>query len=389
MSIDSINKNILSLRIIENVNSNLGVDNNSLSSKTRLLSDALAEEIDSIASITDEVISRVNTSTANGVYLDMNGAEFGMYRNYSPYLIVDSDNAAYINPVNATDGFDDIMVGKQIIDAGEYVEIDGSYIVTFLKPVIVESKYINVQASIRIEPIDSASSIRISANTNFEMAGNNNPYLEYVILKIVADINTPFQAIGDEDFRLAIQKKKALENTSSAESVAIAISLIKGINGYSVSSIEDGAASLTIRLVTNDMVTLGSDNRLASISAFIKGSLVNVIPAGININVKIPDKYNLRIKFKKNGSVVPSAIIKEAITEFVKLNYQYADTQIFDIETMTKSLGLQYRSLKDVEITALSIFDNVINETIIDYTNSIELDKLSYITISSDDIEEV
>lgn len=386
MSIDSINKNILSLRIIENINSNLGIDNNSLSSKTRLLSDSLAEEIDSIASLTTEAISRVSTSTANGVYLDMNGAEFGVYRNYSPYLIVDKDNAAYIKPINSTDGFDDIMVGKQIINAGEFVEVDGSYIVTFLKPVIVESKFIDVEVSIRIEPIDTASAIRISANTNFEMNGNNNPYLEYVVLSVVADINTPFQAIGDEDFRIAIQKKKALENVSSEEAISTAISLIKGINGYTVSSTEKGVGNIVIRIVTSDMIFLGSDNRFANISAFIKGSLNNVVPAGINIDVEIPEQYNLKIRFNKNNSAVPAAIISEAITEFVKLNYQYADTQIFDVEAMTKSLASQYKSLKDVVITEVSVFDNLINETIVDYTNSIELDRLSYITISSDDV---
>ncbi len=386
MSIDSINKNILSLRIIENINSNLGIDNNSLSSKTRLLSDSLAEEIDSIASLTTEAISRVSTSTANGVYLDMNGAEFGVYRNYSPYLIVDKDNAAYIKPINSTDGFDDIMVGKQIINAGEFVEVDGSYIVTFLKPVIVESKFIDVEVSIRIEPIDTASAIRISANTNFEMNGNNNPYLEYVVLSVVADINTPFQAIGDEDFRIAIQKKKALENVSSEEAISTAISLIKGINGYTVSSTEKGVGNIVIRIVTSDMIFLGSENRFANISAFIKGSLNNVVPAGINIDVEIPEQYNLKIRFNKNNSAVPAAIISEAITEFVKLNYQYADTQIFDVEAMTKSLASQYKSLKDVVITEVSVFDNLINETIVDYTNSIELDRLSYITISSDDV---
>ena len=388
MSIDSINKNILSLRIIENINSNLGIDNNSLSSKTRLLSDSLAEEIDSIASLTTEAISRVSTSTANGVYLDMNGAEFGVYRNYSPYLIVDKDNAAYIKPINSTDGFDDIMVGKQIINAGEFVEVDGSYIVTFLKPVIVESKFIDVEVSIRIEPIDTASAIRISANTNFEMNGNNNPYLEYVVLSVVADINTPFQAIGDEDFRIAIQKKKALENVSSEEAISTAISLIKGINGYTVSSTEKGVGNIVIRIVTSDMIFLGSDNRFANISAFIKGSLNNVVPAGINIDVEIPEQYNLKIRFNKNNSAVPAAIISEAITEFVKLNYQYADTQIFDVEAMTKSLASQYKSLKDVVITEVSVFDNLINETIVDYTNFIELDRLSYITISSDDVND-
>lgn len=388
MSIDSINKNILSLRIIENINSNLGIDNNSLSSKTRLMSDALASEIDTIAALTTEAISRISTSTANGVYLDMNGAEFGVYRNYSPYLIVDKDNAAYISPINATTGFDDIMVGKQIINAGEYLEVDGSYIVTFLKPVIIESKFLDVETSIRIEPIDTASSIRISANTVFEMAGNNNPYLEYVLLKISADINTPFEAINDEDFRIVIQKKKALENVSSEEAIATSISLIKGINGYTVSSAENGAGNIVIRIVTNDMVYLGSDNRFSNISAFIKGSLNNIVPAGINIDVEIPEQYNLKIIFNKNNSAVPTAIISEAITEFIKLNYQYAETQVFNTESMTKSLLSQYKSLKDVVITSVSIFDNAINETIVDYTDSIELDRLSYITISSDDVSE-
>ena len=40
MSIDRINKNLLAINTLSNINSNLGIDSNSLSSKTRMLSDA-------------------------------------------------------------------------------------------------------------------------------------------------------------------------------------------------------------------------------------------------------------------------------------------------------------------------------------------------------------
>lgn len=387
MSIDTINKNLLGLRISENINTSMGVDNNLISSKTRLLADALATEIQSISDITDEAMSRFRTATAEAGYLDINGAEHGIYRNRTPYVSIDKDNIAKILPVSGPDGFDDLIIGKQIIEAGESFRMAGPYLVTFLKPVIITSKFSTPEASIRIEPIDTTVSVQINKNTVFEMTGEDNPYLDYILIKIYADLTAPFLPVSDDDFRIAIEKSKRTPYTSTQEAVGITMSMIKNINGYVLSGVENGGASIAIYVVTNDMIANGSDNKIATIEAFTRGRLREVIPAGINIDFIFPEKLNLRLKVKRNNIAATDQLIKEAVVEFVKSNYQYAEQQIFDTSSMTSLLKAQYKSLSGIEITDVGTFDVLLNSSIHEYDTILQLDKLTYVTIGTSDIE--
>ena len=158
MSINNINKNILSVKILDSINTNLGVDNSYASSKTKLIADALSEEIANISSSTVTTMDRYSVSTANGFYLDIIGSEEYIYRNKTPYITSD-ENVSYIYPLIDGEGFDDLLIGKEIIQTGEQVTIDSNYIVTFLRPVVVVSKFSNVQCYIRLEAYDVDSNI--------------------------------------------------------------------------------------------------------------------------------------------------------------------------------------------------------------------------------------
>ncbi len=80
MSIEQFNKTITSINMINSINRNLGIDNASSSSKVKMIADTLTDEIFNTNQNTQELLSRKYTSTAAGKHLDMNGAEYGVYR---------------------------------------------------------------------------------------------------------------------------------------------------------------------------------------------------------------------------------------------------------------------------------------------------------------------
>ena len=87
MSINNINKNILSVKILDSINTNLGVDNSYASSKTKLIADALSEEIANISSSTITTMDRYSASTANGFYLDIIGSEEKIYTEIRHHIL--------------------------------------------------------------------------------------------------------------------------------------------------------------------------------------------------------------------------------------------------------------------------------------------------------------
>lgn len=388
MSLNTINKNVLGFNILQNINNSLGIDNSLISSKTRLMADSLAEEINQYSLTTESIKRSLYTATAELSDLDKIGAEDNIYRNYYPYIAIDDNNICVISPKIPSDGFDDIIVGRLIINAGESFEIDGIYNITFLQPVVVASKFSDISASIKIEPIDSTDSVRINNSTRYELYSNNNPYLETVSLKVNADINYPLEQIDDDDFRILIQKTKALSSRSSQQSIVTMIGSIPSLNGFSVSGINTGTGNIIIYIVTKDMVNFGYDNQVQNISNFINGLVFSEIPGGSKVTVAYPYKLNLNIVYKNNSSPIPTNIIKDAIVDFVKESYKYSDVQIFDTTVMTSALHLYSKELSDISITAISMFDTILNEEVIGQRQYIQLDEKSYITISSEDITE-
>ena len=136
------------------------------------------------------------------------------------------------------------------------------------------------------------------------------------------------------------------------------------------------------------MVNFGYDNQVQNISNFINGLVFSEIPGGSKVTVAYPYKLNLNIVYKNNSSPIPMSIIKDAIVDFVKESYKYSDVQIFDTTVMTSALHLYSKELSDISITAISMFDTILNEEVIGQRQYIQLDEKSYITISSEDITE-
>ncbi len=385
MSINNINKNILSVKILDSINTNLGVDNSYASSKTKLIADALSEEIANISSSTVTTMDRYSVSTANGFYLDIIGSEENIYRNKTPYITSD-ENVSYIYPLIDGDGFDDLLIGKEIIQTGEQVTVDSNYIVTFLRPVVVVSKFSNVQCYIRLEAYDVDSNIYINKDTSFTMSGDSNPYLDFVKLKIMVDINNMTSEISDDEFRVAIQKKKVLKNKSALEAINTEMLLVQNLNGYSV---ESKTGDINIFIVTNSMIQNdGLDSKIDKYKSYIKAKLNTVISAGININVTTPDKYILQIVYENINSSIPAQIIKDVIVEFFRNNYIYAEAQSFDSSNITRRLHLDYPSIVGINITKIGLFDPILNKTIIEPTTLLTLDRYSYITLNTNNIIE-
>ena len=75
-------------------------------------------------------MNRYSSSTAESFYLDIVGAENNIYRNNAPYITTD-ENVSIVMPISQTSGFDDLLIGREIISTGEQVTIDSNYVVTF------------------------------------------------------------------------------------------------------------------------------------------------------------------------------------------------------------------------------------------------------------------
>lgn len=389
MSIDRINKNLLAINTLSNINSNLGIDSNSLSSKTRMLSDAFVEEVVSCSTNTEEVLSRVYTSTATGYHLDLNGAEWNIFRNHFPYLSVENDGTSYISPINPIEGFDDLMIGRQIMESGERFEVDSKYMVTVLSPVIIVDKFTDVPVSIRIEAADAYTSVNINKNTRFELYNNSNPYLEYVSLKISNTINAPIEPMDDDRFRFLIEQEKLNVNISSQQAITNAIRPIRFINGYNIVENEIGSGTVTTYIVFQEDVINGTNARFGQTEKYILAKIAASTPGGVIHNIVQPYMNRLKISYVNSGIGLSSDIIKDALLEIIYENYSYSKRQVISVDSINRVLAISYRGLSGISVSGIGLFDENINEYIYHNVLSITLDHKTFISINKNDITEI
>ena len=66
------------------------------------------------------------------------------------------------------------------------------------------------------------------------MSGDNNPYLEFVKLKILTDINIQISPVDDDTFRYGNTKIKVLKDKTTIEGCYSELILVQNLNGYTI-----------------------------------------------------------------------------------------------------------------------------------------------------------
>lgn len=384
----NLNQTILAANITTEVNDNLGISNTSQSSKIRLLADSLSSEIFSIIQNTDEVVRRMYTSTAAGKFLDANGAEWNLFRGKVPSVNIPKEDATvFIVPSVTSEGFDDILIGRRMITAGESFEIGGKYKITILEDVVPLTKFTDIAAHIRLEPINDVTDFYVNEGSGFRPYNATNPYLDMFGVRFDSPISFDTIPVDDETFRAEIEKEKSENDVSSAQSVRNAVARVPGLNGYAVIDNEFGTGVVSVYMVTNDQVKIGEDLNYVTYLRYLKNALVAKIPGGVTIRTLQPNRLNLKVTYTKNDTTISDAIAKEMIKAAILDAYSYSETQIIDASVISNIIRQNYTFSKNLTVTEVACFDPLLNEIVIDYSQFLNLDHKSYISISTADME--
>lgn len=384
------NQTILSANIENEININLGTDNTTKSSKVKLLADAFGEEVFSIMSNTDTLIRRMYTTTSGGRYLDANGAEWNVFRGKVPSLTIDkADNVISIVPISTSDGFDDVLIGRRIIVSGEQFEIGGKYLITVLEDVIPTAKYTTVPVLARLELISEIEDLYINSGVGFRLRNETNIFLEYIGVRFSKPVSFTTESVDDETFRINIEREKLATDISSETSVRNAMSNVPNLSGHVVKNNEYGSGSIAVYFVTTDQVLGADDLNYVTYLKYVKNELLGRVPGGITINIVSPNRMHLLVRYINSDNSISPEVAEETIRAAIVDTYNYSETQSLDASILSSVISRNYTFSQSLKIDSMALFDPILNEIIIDYTNFITIDHRSYISISSQDIEPV
>ena len=388
MSIEQFNKTITSINMINSINSNLGIDNASASSKIKMIADTLADEIFNTNQNTQEVLSRKYTSTAQGRYLDANGAEYGVYRTkLSSVTLLKNENTALVGPINPTLGFETLMVGQEIISQGEKFEIDGTYIVEFIDSVIVLDKYTPVSAYVKIKPISEVASVDIAKDSLYELSNYSNPYSRLITLSFGKPVSFTVAEIDDDTYRLRIELSKNLYSTTSEEYIISLAASLPVSTDIIIKTNENGTGTCYVYLLTETQKITGTDSLYSNTAEYILRMIESNLQGGIDYKVATPNQLQLKLNVTNGLDSLAESVVRNIVLNIFNEYYVYSKGQKVSVDALNRLLAAKYEYGNLIKVDYISVYDPALSGFISVNEVEIEVPDEYYLYLPLGDIE--
>lgn len=386
------NKEIAETNTISRISSATGIDNFSDSSKIKNTARSISTDISNFIELVTDSIDSIYSSSATGRYLDLKGAEAGVYRNtISSIDIYSTDLVAEIRPRDEGKTFAEITAREVTIRKGEEIDVGSQFKIVFTDNVTFGPGISDVYPSLRIEVSDKSEGFSINPNDVFKVQSERAevlavaPFIELVFHK---GIGLSSQNETDLEFRSKVIF--ARENSSVAVPGAIqtVVQSIPNYSGHSIYLNDRGSSTIDIGFITKVMQEDGADPSADSIKQLLEFRLRNVIAEGADYNVFMPLPLLLNIEYNYSSELsIPDETIVDAIYAGFSNSYIYSEENTVNsssIETFVESI---LPSIDNLSITSLSLFDPEIKEYISFGSSFAAAPKGTFITLSRADIK--
>lgn len=388
MSIEQFNKTITSINMINSINRNLGIDNASSSSKIKMIADTLTDEIFNTNQNTQELLSRKYTSTAAGKYLDMNGAEYGVYRTkVSSVSILKNEGTAVVGPINPALGFESLMLGQEIISQGEKFEIDGAFIVEFIDSVIVLDKYTPVSAYVKIKPISEVTSVDIAKDSLYELSNYSNPYSRLITLSFSKPVSFVVAEIDDDTYRLRIELSKNLYSTTSEEYIRSLAASLPVSSDIIIKTNENGTGTCYVYLLTETQKLTGADPLYSNTAEYILRMIESNLHGGIDYKVATPSQLQLRLNVTNKLDSLGESVVRNIVLNIFNEYYSYSKGQKVSVDALNALIAAKYEYGNLITVDYISVYDTALSGFIFVNEVEVEIPDEYYLYLPVGDIE--
>lgn len=377
--------------VVEKISRSTGINNFSDSSKLTYMASVLSEEVSTFIEVVSDTVKNMYSSSAEGRYLDIKGAENSVFRNTISSLdIVDTDLVVKIEPRGDGEPFSSIVTRNITIYPGEEITSGSQFKIVFTKQLSISSSTGDLYASVRIESLDRESGFKINQDDIFKFP---TTFLDLssigslVQLRFVKPISLLVDNEEDEEFRGRVIFSRDNPNIAIAGAIQAMVQDVPNISGAAIYTEERGTGTIDIGITTNDLQLTGEDTLADYIKSMIEIRMRSVVAHGVNYEIFIATPLYLRVEYDYNSSIeIPESTIVDAIYTAFNNIYAYSNLNIISAEALGTEVESSLPSLESLSIQSLSLFDPQINEYI-SFGDIFAIGpKGTFITINKEDI---
>lgn len=386
MSKINFNKGLVADDILYRISESTGIKSISKSSKVRLLSDILSEEISNASAVFNSTVDSMYAEFASGSDLDIKGIQYGAYRILKESVAVGSQDNILILESREKDGkFSEIISSAITLERGKEMSVGNVFKITLTEQLVIEpsDSAISISAIIR-STSGSGFSTREgqvfkvdTLSTDLGLATNSMQIRTAKAISIIGHKES------DDDFRERVIIEKAKDKFNSVSYIKTIFSSRFRVTGSSILVNPRGSATMDIGFVTEALMTDGLDDSIESVLGFIEGKIAEVTTPGTDIDVYIPTQMALALEYNSNSE--NDVQTKEAIIVSFKRRYDYDEYNTVDLS----DIEIEARRLTgddSLEITLATIRDDSIGLDIYSSSIAATCPKRSFLHLKEEDV---
>lgn len=300
MDTESIQPDLIKQKITEN----LGIRDLTPYSVISNLVDGFVSEGAAFVNYAEDVLDNMYVETCSNEFLEKAGHQEGLYRTKVPTLRFYKDTGI-VSLANIGGGFSGNKINK-----GTTYTLDEKLSVRFIEDtdlITGSNEYYNVSVDLIFNP--NVLTISYIKGETFALDGN-------YYLKINSDINVPVSQEDLETFRNRILYSKTISKFGSESAVRLSLASSPLVTDYVITYNDD----IPIVWLYNNRLLIDADmDYILDTTAIpvIESDLNNRKAFGMEYELKVPNKVNIRIELTKKDSINNSISLPSSIFSFV------------------------------------------------------------------------
>lgn len=338
-----------SIKILERLSENLGVDFITDGSNLKKIADVFTNEITAFSSEMDRAVSNSFIGTMQSNFLNAFGNERSLPRKVFNEIVLNKKQEvveAYIDL--STSLLSEINEKTKLYTRGDILISNEYFIAETLEDVYIESLTQRVQLSLKISMQFEQTSYLIAEGETYASTptyGTSVTLIPNMLVLFKRPVGLAMLVESADDYRMRLMEEEHRANNGANSLISSIVKEVPYLLYLEIDNYSEGHAIKTVYPYTRQLLEYGSDSYVQEMLVpLVNSSLQGRVLYGNKVRVKAPEPlmFNIKITFKK-GSIVSESYLSNATITFNKTNTSIKNVDKTIIESNLKSVLSLYR----------------------------------------------
>lgn len=374
---------------VERISKATGVNNFSSSSMLRLIAQGLHEDIANFVDLVREGLSNTFPEMSSGRYLDVEGAQYGVYRNTLRSIVLNSaDQAVLLEPKDGAPNFSGFLSNPITLRAGTVLTGPAQVRITVLQSVTIQPNDPMLYLTVKVEPLSQVAGIQVKKGDLFKVPTTSviGEASAYIQIRFNTSISLAVKEESEDDFRARVIFARDNMSKGTLNAIYSAIPLIPSVYGFSLIANARGQGTIDIGITTKRLEQEQEDPAIESVLDIARQQIDAVCPFGYDVDLFTPTPAYVILKYKTQDTAIQHSVIASVAAQIFSSTYRYSSQNQVNLNELKSRLMAALPDLTSFEITSASILDAGIEEILSSSQTTLVAPSDKYIVLTEGNI---